>query len=59
MSKTRKNVLAASGIPTGQHRAHLVRGHFKVRKSGVFWWMPFVRGNQKLGFVHKHYEVKP
>ena len=26
-------------------RAALVRGHFKVRKSGVFWWSPHVRGN--------------
>lgn len=27
--------------------AHVVRGHFKVRKSGVFWWSPFVRGGDK------------
>lgn len=26
-------------------RAALVRGHFKVRKSGVFWWSPHIRGN--------------
>jgi len=25
--------------------AHYVRGHFKQRKSGVYWWSPFVRGN--------------
>ena len=24
--------------------AHYVRGHFKQRKSGVYWWNPFVRG---------------
>jgi hypothetical protein len=23
--------------------AHLVRGHFKLRKTGVFWWSPFAR----------------
>lgn len=22
---------------------HFVRGHFKVRKSGLFWWSPYVR----------------
>jgi hypothetical protein len=38
-------------------RAHFVRGHFKVRKSGVYWWSPFVRGNRDLGTVHKTYEV--
>jgi hypothetical protein len=25
--------------------AHYVRGHFKQRKHGVYWWNPFVRGN--------------
>ena len=24
--------------------AHYVRGHFKQRKSGLYWWSPFVRG---------------
>lgn len=28
--------------------AHLVRGHFKRRKSGVYWWSPFVRGTGEL-----------
>jgi hypothetical protein len=26
-------------------RAALVRGHFKARRSGVFWWSPHVRGS--------------
>ncbi|MDD2794632.1 hypothetical protein [Acidocella sp.] len=36
-----------AGIPNAPSdlRAALVRGHFKVRKSGVFWWSPHVRGN--------------
>ena len=25
--------------------AHYVRGHFKQRKSGVYWWSSFVRGS--------------
>jgi hypothetical protein len=28
--------------------AHYVRGHFKQRKHGVYWWNPFVRGNGDL-----------
>lgn len=28
--------------------AHTVRGHFKKRKSGLFWWSPFVRGKGQL-----------
>jgi hypothetical protein len=25
-------------------RLHLVRGHFKIRSSGVYWWSPHARG---------------
>jgi hypothetical protein len=25
-------------------RLHLVRGHFKIRVSGIFWWSPHTRG---------------
>lgn len=25
--------------------AHYVRGHFKIRKGGVYWWNSFVRGS--------------
>jgi hypothetical protein len=30
--------------PRHPTRLHLVRGHFKIRRSGVFWWAPFARG---------------
>ena len=39
-------------------RAHFVRGHFKVRKSGIFWWSAYQRGNAKLGFVHHDYRLR-
>lgn len=39
-------------------RAHFVRGHFKMRKSGAFWWSPHLRGDQRLGFVDKDYRVE-
>ena len=38
-----------------QLRAHFVRGHFKARKTGIFFWSAYQRGNPKLGFVHKDY----
>lgn len=28
--------------------AHYVRGHFKARKSGIYWWNSFVRGSGAL-----------
>jgi hypothetical protein len=39
-------------------RAHFVRGHFKTRSSGVYWWRPFVRGDVKKGFAAKAYAVE-
>lgn len=39
-------------------RAHFVRGHFKTRKSGVYWWRPFVRGDVKKGFAGKTYGIE-
>jgi hypothetical protein len=38
-------------------RMHFVRGHFKRRASGVFWWNTFVRGQIKHGFASKDYEL--
>lgn len=34
--------------PASDRQAHYVRGHFKQRASGVFWWNPFVRGSGEL-----------
>jgi hypothetical protein len=30
--------------PRAPSRLHLVRGHFKIRATGVYWWAPFARG---------------
>lgn len=48
--------ISADGEPSGiQLRAHFVRGHFKVRRTGVFFWSAYQRGNPALGFAHKDY----
>jgi hypothetical protein len=39
-------------------RLHFVRGHFKQRKTGLFWWGMHARGSGKHGFIHKDYEVE-
>jgi hypothetical protein len=42
----------------GRMRRHLVRGHFKVRATGIFWWHHFMRGDEQTGTVeHKKYKV--
>jgi hypothetical protein len=49
-----RHIAAADDDPR-QLRAHFVRGHFKLRKSGLFFWSAYQRGNPALGFVHKDY----
>jgi len=54
-------------IPIHNNRIHLCRGHFKQftpdkplfgKYSGLYWWQPCVRGNNKDGIVIKRYEYK-
>jgi hypothetical protein len=50
-----------SGPGTGspaEIRAHFVRGHFKTRKTGIFWWGPHMRGKLEYGYVAKDYQVE-
>jgi hypothetical protein len=44
LTRTTENRLRAGGMDRNAARVHLVRGHFKVRSSGVYWWSPFTRG---------------
>lgn len=41
-----ETVSSSNGNITTKHDidAHYVRGHFKQRKKGVYWWNPFIRG---------------
>lgn len=58
----------SSSQPTGEHnRIHFCRGHFKEytedhplfgKYTGIYWWQPHVRGQNKEGVVIKDYEVK-
>lgn len=54
----------AAGEPRGTAaeraamRAHTVRGHFKIRRTGIYWWRPFIRGDVAGGFADKRYKVK-
>lgn len=42
---------------SGEVRACFVRGHFKQRATGLFWWGPHVRNKHAKGFVAKDYIV--
>jgi len=55
-----KDRMGISHGVNGHHdiRWHLCRGHFKVRKTGVFWWRPHSRGDRASGKVEKQYRVE-
>lgn len=36
-------------------RFHWRRGHFKIRKTGIFWWNPHTAGRIANGEIHKEY----
>jgi hypothetical protein len=59
LSRVQQNRESVVGARGGDVARHKVRGHWKVRKSGVFLWRPFERGNAEKGFVFKDYVVKP
>ncbi len=52
--KARMGESAKTGI---QQRRHWVRGHFKERKTGRFFWHPHLAGHPDLGFVVKDYKA--
>jgi hypothetical protein len=59
LSKTQARTASARGIEREAARLHLVRGHFKIRRTGVYWWCPFTRGDAKRGALKREeYEVK-
>jgi hypothetical protein len=39
-------------------RLHVVRGHFKVRSSGVYWWSDHQRGDASHGTLSHSYRVE-
>jgi hypothetical protein len=55
-------------LPTGEHnRIHFIRGHFKEytedhplfgKVTGLWWWQPHVRGQNKEGIIFKDYKVE-
>jgi hypothetical protein len=53
LSKSQQRAVEGGLITREEARRHLVRGHFKVRASGVFWWGDFLRGSAARGTVER------
>lgn len=60
--KVRPFIVTRSEATTGKGHRNLklsfVRGHFKHRKTGLFWWSMHARGDAKYGVVEHEYEVE-
>ena len=62
-----KREYQGASVPLSHNRVHLCRGHFKEytaehplfgRHTGLYWWQPAVRGQNRDGIVMKDYKIK-
>jgi hypothetical protein len=54
----RRSLIGARGAGTSEDvREHFVSGHWKARRTGLFWWNPFWRGNPEQGKVSHDYQI--
>lgn len=51
LSRSDARSAAKDKTDAGKLRRHIVRGHFKIRKGGIYWWRPFLRGSLQDGVV--------
>lgn len=59
LSKVQRNRLGQGGGGGGQGmQHHLVRGHWKLRRTGLYWWSPFVRGSHGEIPGQRTYDVR-
>lgn len=58
LTKVGENRMNSQGYNSSQEMAwHKVRGHWKVRKTGVFFWRPYTRGNPAKGVIERNYTI--
>lgn len=61
-ARVQARVYPAGEVGSGDYtpmRGHFVRGHFKTRKSGVYFWHPHARGDFHRGWITKDYKLGP
>jgi hypothetical protein len=57
LSKSQQRAVEGGLISREDARRHLVRGHFKVRATGVFWWNETWRGNALRGSIDRRVHI--
>ncbi|MCD9821231.1 hypothetical protein [Bradyrhizobium japonicum] len=57
LSQAQQRAFRAGLLTREEAGLHRVRGHFKIRKTGVYWWSPFFRGDPDRALERQEYEV--
>jgi hypothetical protein len=57
LSQAQTRAFRAGLISREEARHHSVRGHFKIRTTGVYWWSPFFRGDPTRPMERQAYVV--
>lgn len=57
MTRVQARRSAEPGVDGDRRAWHFCRGHFKVRRSGVYWWGAHWRGDPTAGRVKSSYRV--
>lgn len=57
LTNSQQRAVDEGRITRAEARRHPVRGHFKVRTSGVFWWSETWRGSAARGTVQRRVHV--
>lgn len=57
LTRVGQNRAEAHGVTAGDMPWHKVRGHWKVRKTGVFFWRPHHRGDMTHGVKVHEYQI--
>lgn len=59
LSRHDQQAIREGRISEAEVRRHVVRGHFKVRRSGIYWWRAHFRGALSSGEVRRSgYDVE-
>jgi hypothetical protein len=57
LSQAQQRAFRAGLLSREDAGRHRVRGHFKIRKTGVYWWSPFFRGDPNKPTDRTEYKV--
>lgn len=55
--RQQRRIGAERGHSYATMRGHFVSGHWKTRKTGIYFWRPFQRGDFSKGTVSKDYQL--